>query len=323
MNIKVTNITIFDREYFEALFGDKTFPDGSYVIDFEDEFIEFEQAFMRMVSKIRKVNMFTFPVLTYSLLRVNGKFVDEEFARWCCNHNREYCDANFYISEDVTSLSNCCRLVSNIESMGYFNSLGNAALEVGSVKVNTINLARIAYESPTKEDYFKLLKEKVVLCCQTLDVIRHIIQRNIEKGLLPNYSLGAIHLESQYNTIGIIGVYEALQKYGLTYKDEFGNTFYTNEGLQFAKDILKEITDVKNEFGKDKDYRINIEEIPGERAAAVLMQKDQIFFPDEAYELPLYSNQWIPLGVKTTLQEKIRLSAELDKACSGRSLTAL
>lgn len=50
------------------------------------------------------------------------------------------------------------------------------------------------------------------------------------------------------------------------------------------------------------------------------MQKDMMFFPDEKYELPLYGNQWIPLGVKTTLQEKVRLSAALDKACNGGSI---
>lgn len=58
----------------------------------------------------------------------------------------------------------------------------------------------------------------------------------------------------------------------------------------------------------------------GERAAAILMQKDYFFFPDEKYELPLYGNQWIPLGVKTTIQEKTKLSAILDKACNGGSI---
>ena len=50
------------------------------------------------------------------------------------------------------------------------------------------------------------------------------------------------------------------------------------------------------------------------------MQKDKIFYPDEKYSLPLYGNQWIPLGVKTTLAEKVRLSAALDKACNGGSI---
>ena len=319
-----TNFSIFDRPYLESLFGAKEFPDGTFIINYIDEIIEYQKKFMEVVSEIRSENMMTFPVLTYALLRQNGKFVDEDFAKWCCEHNRKWADSNFFVSDDITSLSNCCRLVSDLTKVNkqkaYFNSIGGTALEVGSVKVNTINLARIAYETKTTQEYIELLKKRVVLCLQTLDVIRHIIQRNVEKGLLPNYSLGVMSLTSQYNTIGIIGVYEALQKYGFTYQDEFGNTFYSEEGVRFAEEILRTITEVKDEFTEDKDYSVNIEEVPAERAAAILQEKDKFFFPNERYELPLYGNQWIPLGVKTTLQEKIRLSARLDKACSGGSI---
>lgn len=315
-----TNFTIMDQSYLESIFGGKTFPDGSYMIDEIDNIIEYEKAFMDVVSDIRSKNMMTFPVLTYSLLRKNGKFVNEDFAKWCCEHNMKWADSNFFISEDVTSLSNCCRLVSDIKDLGYFNSIGGTALEVGSIKVNTINLARIAYETSSKEAYLSKLEERTNLCLDALDTVRHIIQRNIDKGLLPNYSKHIMNMSSQYNTIGVIGVYETLQKFDLVRKDEFGNTFYTDEGFQFAEDILSTINKVKDAYVKDKDYSANIEEIPGERAASVLMQKDMLFYPDEAYELPLYGNQWIPLGVKTTLQEKVRLSAALDKACNGGSI---
>lgn len=315
-----TNFSIFDRPYLEALFGGKTYPDGSFVVDYIDEILEYEKAFMRVVSEIRAQNMMTFPVLTFALLRQDGKFVDEEFAKWCCAHNMRWGDSNFFISDDVTSLSNCCRLKSNIKDLGYFNSIGGTALEVGSVKVNTINLARIAYESATTEEYLNILSAKTILCLEALDRVRHIIARNVEKGLLPNYSLGLMHMDKQYNTIGIIGIYEALEKFGMTYKDELGNMYYSDEGVEFAKQILRTITDTKNEFAKACDYMINIEQIPGERAASVLMQKDKFFFPNEAYDLPLYGNQWIPLGVQTTMHEKIRLSAIMDEACSGGSI---
>lgn len=290
------------------------------MIDYEDEIIEYQKAFMNVCSRIRSENMMTFPVLTYSLLRQNGKFVDEEFARWACSHNMKWGDSNFFVSEDITSLSNCCRLVSDVKNLGYFNSIGSTALEVGSVKVNTINLARIAYETNTEDEYLTRLAEITTLCCDTLDVVRSIIKRNIEKGLLPNYTHDIIHLKSQYNTIGIIGIYETLETFGYTTKDEFGNTYYTDDGIAFAKKILKTITDVKNEYMSDKDYSINIEEIPGERAAVILKEKDQLLFPDEDYDLPLYGNQWIPLAVKTTLQQRIKLCSILDKACSGGSI---
>ena len=68
---------------------------------------------MRVVSKVRSENLMTFPVITFSLLYKSGKFVDEDFAKWCCKHNMKWADSNFFISSDVTSLSNCCRLLSN------------------------------------------------------------------------------------------------------------------------------------------------------------------------------------------------------------------
>lgn len=312
-----TNFSIFDQSYLEALFGGKTFPDGTYMIDYIDDMIEYQKAFMEVCSHIREQNMMTFPVLTYALLRQNGKFVNEDFAKWCCKHNMKWADSNFFISEDVTSLSNCCRLVSDVENLGYFNSIGGTALEVGSVKVNTINLARIAYENK-KDDYIEALKDLVRLDIKTLDVIRHIIERNVDKGLLPNYTHGLINMNSQYSTIGIIGIYECLQKYGMTYKDKLGYTYYTEDGIEFAKKIFDAIYEVIGEF--DFDYQFNIEQVPAERAASILMEKDRFFFPNETYELPLYGNQWIPLGIKTSIDEKIKLSAELDKACSGGSI---
>lgn len=312
-----TNFSIFDQSYLEALFGGKTFPDGTYMIDYIDDMIEYQKAFMEVCSHVREQNMMTFPVLTYALLRQNGKFVNEDFAKWCCKHNMKWADSNFFISEDVTSLSNCCRLVSDVENLGYFNSIGGTALEVGSVKVNTINLARIAYENK-KDDYIKALKDLVRLDIKALDVIRHIIKRNVDKGLLPNYTHELINMNSQYSTIGIIGIYECLQKYGMTYKDKLGYTYYTEDGIEFAKKIFDAIYEVIGEF--DFDYQFNIEQVPAERAASILMEKDRFFFPNETYELPLYGNQWIPLGVKTNIDEKIKLSAELDKACSGGSI---
>lgn len=102
----------------EALFGGKEFPDGTFMIDYIDEMIEYQKRFMEVVSEIRSKNMMTFPVLSFSLLRKDGKFVDEDFAKWCCKHNMKWADSNFFVSDDITSLSNCCRLVSDVKELG-------------------------------------------------------------------------------------------------------------------------------------------------------------------------------------------------------------
>lgn len=314
------NVSIFDREYYEALFGGLEFPDGTFAIDYVEEFIEHQKIFMEVVSEIRQENMFTFPVLTYSLLYKDGKFVDEEFARWCSDHNCKWNDSNFFVSGDVTTLSNCCRLLSDTSKLsGFINSIGGTALSIGSVKVNTINLVHIFYElgeEVTEKKYLGLLKKRTALCCKVLDRVRHIIQRNVEKNLLPNYCDGGIEIDKQYCTVGILGLYETIEKFGYIHTDEFGNKFYTDDGMEFAEKIFNVLNETKDSF--TTDYSFNIESVPAEQAAVKLCAKDNILF--DVHDNFIYSNQWIPLTEKCTINEKIRTSAILDNKCSGGAI---
>ena len=324
MQSAFTNCSVFDMAYLEALFGGAQFPDGSYMIDDLKEIQDFQKLFMETIAEIRQHNMFTFPVLTISLLRKDGKFQDEEFARWGVEHNRIWSDSNLFIDDSVNSLSNCCRLKSNIEDLGYFNSIGGTALKVGSVKVSTVNLARIALEAENEEDYLIRLREIVQLDCKALDCVRHIIRRNVEKGLLPNFSKGIVDFEHLYNTVGIIGIYETMKTFGYTRKDELGNVYYTERADAFGKRIFQTLHRVKDEFAADKDYKINVEQIPGESAAAKMQLADEFFYPDTVVkDLPLYGNQFIPLGIKTTMAERIRIASLFDSYCNGGSIAHL
>ena len=122
-----TNTSIFDRPYFEALFGGVEYPDGTFVIDYEDEIMEFQKWYMEVMGEIRKDNMFTFPVNSMSLLRKEGEydldtldaFEDPEFAEWAILHNMIWSDSNLFCDTSVNSLSNCCRLKSDIRDLGY------------------------------------------------------------------------------------------------------------------------------------------------------------------------------------------------------------
>lgn len=321
MQSAFTNVSVFDGPYLEALFGGAKFPDGSYMIDELDEIKEFQKLFMEETSQIRSHNMMTFPVLTISLLRENGKFADEDFAKWGIQHNMKWADSNLFIDKSVTSLSNCCRLKSNIDDLGYFNSIGGTALKVGSVKVSTVNLARLALENNTEQDYLIALKEIVELDCKVLDVVRHIIERNVEKGLLPNFSKGLIDFEHLYSTVGVIGVYETMKSFGYVTEDEFGNTFYKEEAMKFGEKIFKVIHQTKDQFALDKNYKINLEQVPGETAANKMLQADILLYPETVIDdLPLYGNQFIPLGIKTTIQERVRIASTFDSYCNGGSI---
>ena len=326
-----TNTSVFDRPYFEALFGGAVFPDGTFMIDYEEEIIEFQKWYMEVMSEVRSENMFTFPVSTISLLRKEGDFpldsldafVDPDFAEWALKHNMKWSDSNLFNDTSVNSLSNCCRLKSDIRELGYFNSVGGTALQVGSVKVSTINLARIALDTDSEFEFLKELEYRTTVDLQVLDCVRHIIKRNVEKGLLPNFSYGLVDFSNLYNTIGFIGIYETMKKFGYVKKDEFGNNYYTDEALSFGKKIFEVMRATADKFIEEQgaDYMVNTEQIPGESAAAKLMRKDKFFYPNaDIYDLPLYGNQFIPLGIKTTGQERVRIQSAFDKFCNGGSI---
>ena len=310
-----TNVSIFDRPYLESLFGGMEFPDETFAIDEIEEIVKCQKVFMETVSEIREENMFTFPILTFSLLYKDGHFEDEEFAKWASNHNMRWSDSNFFVSDNVGVLSNCCRLLSDTSKLNAFiNSIGGTALSVGSCRVSTINLVRIAYESKlNKKKYIEILKDRVLLDCKALESMRHILKRNIDKGLLPNYQDGAVELDKQFCTIGGIGMYEVMDMFGLINTDEFGYKSYSDEAVEFATQILNTMNEVKDNF--ECDFSFNIEMIPAENCAGVICQADNLIYEQNKYFI--YSNQWIPLTEKCTIQEKCRLGSLFDKLCGG------
>jgi len=315
-----TNVSVFDHPYFEAIFGGGEFPDGSFMIDEEDEIIEFQKDFINVVNEIREENVFTFPVLTASLLYQDGKFVDEEFAKWACEASRKWNIFNFFTDSTVNSLSNCCRLKSDITDL-YFNSIGGTALEVGSAKVSTLNIARLAYQSESEQDFLVKLRDLTKLNLKILDVQRNIIYRNVEKGLLPNISCGLMNLDAMYSTVGVNGIFETMKTFGYTEVDDFGNYSYTDQAYDLGQRIFKVIQNCIDNFALDKDYKINIEQVPAEQAAVKLQKADEYLYPDQVVkDLPLYGNQWIPLGIKATIQERTKICAAFDSYCNGGSI---
>ena len=310
-----TNLIIMDRNYITELFGDRTFPDGTLVIDCVDEIIEHQKVFMQTEARIRHEVFHTFPVYTYALLFQNGKFVDEEFARWCNKQNTEWYDSNFYIGDSVTNLASCCRMLNDLSKQKQFqSSIGGSLIEIGSVKVSTINLMRIALESKgDKSKFIKILTERTKLNMLVLDRIRHIIQRNIEKGLLPNYSNKVINLEKQTTTNGLTAMFEAIKHMGMTVEDEFGNITYTDEGLAFASKIMDTVNKLQKE--SNYGYNISLEIIPAEAANVKLCKKDNIIY--NLNNTFIYSNQWTSLMAKSSIWQRVKLASVLDKKAGG------
>ena len=69
---------------------------------------------------------------------------------------------------------------------------------------------------------------------------------------------------------------------------------------------------------------VNLEAVPGEACAVTFLQADTLLYPDEVVkDLPLYGNQFIPLGIKTTIQERVKIASAFDEYCSGGSILHL
>ena len=224
-----------------------------------------------------------------------------------------WADANFLISPETTSAASCCRLLSDTSKLkGVMNSIGGSSLDIGSVVVTTLNLAGLAYQSKDEKDFFDRLIEKTKLVIDINDVVRDIIKRNVEKGLLPIYKYDLMKFNRQFNTIGINGIAEAAKHFGYYKQDELGYWSYTENGVSFAEDILDKINAIKD--GYNFDYSINIEQTPMENGAIKVAEKNHLLYGSEEY---ITGNQWIALKDKATIQERVKMAGLLDKKCGG------
>ena len=192
------------------------------------------------------------------------------------------------------------------------NSIGGSSLDIGSVSVITLNLAGFAYQSRTIKEFFDTLVKYTKLAIDGNDVIRGIIKRNIEKGILPNYSYDLMKMEKQFSTIGVNGVWEAVKYFGLAKQDETGYWYYTNEGIDFASQILDKINAIKDSY--NFNYSINIEQTPMENGAIKIAAKNKLLYNSDDY---ITGNQWIALKDKATIQERSKIAGILDSKCGG------
>lgn len=322
-----TNFSILDREHIIGFFGMEKFPDNTLIIDYIDEIIQYQKDFLNFERELRYEKFFTFPVISASLLFKNNKYVDEDMARFINKHNLTWQDINIYNAKSIDSLASCCRLTSSSKDIekgkqqteelkGHFNSIGGSSISIGSCKVNTINMVRIALESKKDFNKFKsILKDRVDVSHKYLKVQRDVMKKNIQKGLLPLYSHKLMDMNNQFSTIGINGMFECIKLMGGIGENATG-AYYTEEGLNMAEEILQIISKL-NETTRDKyGYNANIEQIPAESASIKLCKKDKLLFGDLTHTY-IYGNQWIPLNTYADIMERVRVSSILDSACGG------
>ena len=134
------NISYYDRPYFESLFGNFYFPDGSQP-DWES-LSWLQKRFMSWFNQERLKTVLTFPVETMALLAENGDCKDKEWGDFTAKMYSQGHSFFTYMSDNADSLSSCCRLRNEIQDNGFSYTLGAGGVSTGSKSVLTINLNR-------------------------------------------------------------------------------------------------------------------------------------------------------------------------------------
>jgi len=252
-----TNISLFDRENLEKVFSDYRYPDGTKVdIDYV---MHVQELVGEWFSKGAPSGLpYRFPVTTVNISRdENGKILDERFLDWVCKTNIKKGCFNIYVN-DGNKIASCCRLVNDMERMQFrSDSFGNGGMNLGSHRVCTVNLPRIALRAQGNEEvFFTLLQEQLENAMDLLYIHRNeIMKRRIESGFLKFFKpLGWLSLDMFFSTIGEIGIYEAGYFMGYDAK--------TQEGQDFTEKVLMYIEDFAKEASKKYKCSVNVEEIP-------------------------------------------------------------
>ena len=291
------NISYYDRYYFESIFGDFVFPDGSR--PHWESLSWLQKRFMTWFNAERTKTILTFPVETMALLTENGDAKDPEYADWTAKMYSEGHSFFTYMSDNADSLASCCRLRNEIQDNGFSYTLGAGGVSTGSKSVLTINLNRcVQYAFKKGIPYLEYLEDVVELMHKVQLAYNANLAELQAKGMLPLFDAGFINIGRQYLTIGVNGLVEAAEFMGIRITD---NPDY----VAFVQGVLGMIERLNKKY-RTKDVMFNCEMIPAENVGvkhAKWDKEDGYIVPRDCYNSYFY----IVEDPNTNILDKFRL----------------
>lgn len=285
------NIAYYDKLYFESLFSEFVFPDGSRPM--WESLSWLQKRFMKWFNKERTKTVLTFPVETMALLSKDGDVIDTEYGDFTAEMYAEGHSFFTYMSDNADSLSSCCRLRNEIQDNGFSYTLGAGGISTGSKSVLTINLNRcVQYAQRIGKSYTDYLEEIVDLAHKAQLAYNENLKTFLEKGMLPLFDAGYINMGRQYLTIGINGLVEAAESQGITIN-------HNSEYLAFVQEILG-IIEKYNKKYRSEEVMFNCEMIPAENVGvkhAKWDREDGYFVPRDCYNSYFYAVEDSSLNV--------------------------
>ncbi len=291
------NISYYDKNYFESIFGNFYFPDGSQ--PHWESVSWLQKRFMTWFNRERTKTVLTFPVETMALLTKDGDVIDREYGDFTARMYAEGHSFFTYMSDNADSLASCCRLRNEIQDNGFSYTLGAGGVSTGSKSVLTINLNRCVQQA-TREgrSYTEYLESIIDLVHKVQMAYNENLKNLMSKGMLPLFDAGYINIKRQYLTIGVNGMVEAAESLGMTISDN-------EEYAAFVSNILG-LVEKYNKLYRSKDLLFNCEMIPAENVGvkhARWDREDGYFVPRDCYNSYFY----IVEDTNTDVIEKFRL----------------
>ena len=276
------NVAYYDKYYFQSLFGEFYFPDGTQP-DWES-LSWLQKRFMKWFNKERTKAVLTFPVETMALLTKDGDCLDKEWADFTAEMYSEGHSFFTYMSDNADSLSSCCRLRNEIQDNGFSYTLGAGGVSTGSKSVLTINLNRcIQYAVNHKMVYTEFLGEVIDLCHKVQIAYNENLKELQKSGMLPLFDAGYINIGRQYLTIGVNGLVEAAEFLGIKISDN-------EDYLRYVQTVLGLVEKYNKQY-RTKDLLFNCEMIPAENVGvkhAKWDREDGYFVPRDCYNSYFY-----------------------------------
>ncbi len=276
------NIAYYDKYYFESLFGNFYFPDGSQP-DWNG-LSWLQKRFMKWFNKERTKTVLTFPVETMALLVDNGECRDKEWGDFTAEMYSEGHSFFTYMSDNADSLSSCCRLRNEIQDNGFSYTLGAGGVSTGSKSVLTININRcVQFAVNNGRDYKEYLEEVIDLCHKVQMAYNENLKDLQSHGMLPLFDAGYINMSRQYLTIGVNGLVEAAEFLGLkiTANDQY---------KEFVQGVLSIVEKLNKQY-RSKEVLFNCEMIPAENVGvkhAKWDREDGYYVPRDCYNSYFY-----------------------------------
>lgn len=268
-----TNVSYYDHTYFDSLFGEFYYPDGTKP---QWEAVDcLQRLFMKFFNKLRTKQILTFPVETMAMVYdpKTNDIIDKDYKDFTAEMYAEGHSFFTYISDSADSLASCCRLRNELAENTFNPTSGLTGVMTGSCNVITLNINRIVQDCNKAyglkrnggwKENTSFLRDYLV------DILQRVYKYHIafktmlyeleDRGMFAASNGGYIYISKLYSTIGINGLNEAARFLGMT----VGNNKEYIEFLQLVLGTIKEQNKAHSIHDANRPFLFNSEVVPAE-----------------------------------------------------------